>query len=135
MDEGDDIAPQFDSMIAKIVAHGAGRDEALARLRRAVADTTVVLRGGTTNRAFLLSLLDRPEVARGDYDTGWLDRLAAEGAHLPHGGVELALLVAAVEVYEAEATIELRGFFASAARGRPTVPPTWDTVPSSGSVA
>ena len=66
IDEGDDVAPQFDSMIAKIVAHGRDRDEALARLRRALADTTVVVRGGTTNRAFLLGLLDRPEVARGD---------------------------------------------------------------------
>ncbi len=123
VDEGDRIAPQFDSMIAKIVAHGAGRGEALARLRRALADTTVVVRGGATNRAFLLGLLDRPEAARGDYDNGWLDRLVVEGAHLPHGGVEIALLAAAVEVYEAEATIEVRGFLASAARGRPAVPP------------
>jgi acetyl/propionyl-CoA carboxylase alpha subunit/acetyl-CoA carboxylase carboxyltransferase component len=123
IDEGDAVAPQFDSMIAKIVAHGRDRDEALARLRRALADTTVVVRGGTTNRAFLLGLLDRPEVARGEYDIGWLDRLTAEGTHLPRGGAEVALLAAAVEAYEAEAAIELRGFLASAARGRPAVRP------------
>ena len=85
IDEGDGVAPQFDSMIAKIIAHGRDRDEALARLRRALAETTVVVRGGTTNRAFLLGLLDRDEVARGEYDTGWLDRLTAEGAHVPRG--------------------------------------------------
>ena len=62
IDQGDGVAPQFDSMIAKIIAHGRDRDEALARLRRALAETTVVVRGGTTNRAFLLGLLDRPEV-------------------------------------------------------------------------
>ena len=123
IDEGDAVAPQFDSMIAKIVAYGRNRDEALARLRRALADTTVVIRGGTTNRAFLLGLLDRREVVRGEYDTGWLDRLSAEGGHLPRGGAEVALLAAAVEVYEAEAAIELRGFLASAARGRPAVRP------------
>jgi acetyl/propionyl-CoA carboxylase alpha subunit/acetyl-CoA carboxylase carboxyltransferase component len=121
VDEGDAVAPQFDSMIAKIIAHGRDRSEALARLRRALAETTVVIRGGVTNRAFLLGLLDRPEVARAEYDTGWLDRLAAEDAHLPRGGAEVAVLAAAVEVYEAETAIELGGFLASAARGRPTV--------------
>jgi acetyl/propionyl-CoA carboxylase alpha subunit/4'-phosphopantetheinyl transferase EntD len=121
VDEGDAVAPQFDSMIAKIIAHGRDRNEALARLRRALAETTVVIRGGVTNRAFLLGLLDRPEVARAEYDTGWLDRLAAEDEHLPRGGAEVAVLAAAVEVYEAETAIELRGFLASAARGRPTV--------------
>ena len=121
VDEGDAVAPQFDSMIAKIIAHGRDRSEALARLRRALAETTVVIRGGVTNRAFLLGLLDRPEVARAEYDTGWLDRLAAEDAHLPRGGAEVAVLAAAVEVYEAETAIELGGFLASAARGRPRV--------------
>ena len=53
-------------MIAKIIAVGANRDEALARLRRALAQTTVVVDGGTTNKAFLLELLDRPEVRSGD---------------------------------------------------------------------
>ena len=121
VDEGEAVASQFDSMIAKIVAHGRDRGEALARLRRALVDTTVVIRGGTTNRAFLLGLLERPEVARGEYDTDWLDRLTAADAHLPKGGAEVALLAAAVEVYETEAAIDLRGFLASAARGRPAV--------------
>ena len=37
--EGDAIPPEFDSMIAKIIAWGRDRDEALARLRRALAET------------------------------------------------------------------------------------------------
>ena len=45
---------EFDSMIAKIIAWGQDRDEALARLRRALAQSTVVVEGGTTNRSFLL---------------------------------------------------------------------------------
>src|SRR3954451_10448913 len=41
--EGDTIPADFDSMIAKIIAYGRTRDEALARLRRAMAETTVVI--------------------------------------------------------------------------------------------
>ena len=67
--EGDVIPAEFDSMIAKVIAWGADRDEALARLRRALAETTVVVDGGTTNQGFLLELLDRPEVRSGDVDT------------------------------------------------------------------
>ena len=73
--EGDVIPAEFDSMIAKLIAWGRDRDEALARLRCALADTMVVVDGGTTNQGFLLELLDRPEVRTGDVDTTWLDRL------------------------------------------------------------
>ena len=73
--EGDVIPAEFDSTIAKVIATGRDRDEALARLRRALAETMVVIDGGTTNQGFLLELLDRPEVRSGDVDTAWLDRL------------------------------------------------------------
>ena len=53
-------------MIAKVIAHGRDRDEALARLHRALSQMTVLVRGGTTNKSFLLDLLDRPEVRAGD---------------------------------------------------------------------
>ena len=77
--EGDLIPADFDSMIAKIIAYGRDRDEALARLRRALADTTVIIEGGATNKSFLLDLLDQPEVVDGSADTGWIDRVRAEG--------------------------------------------------------
>ena len=60
--EGDTVPPQFDSMIAKIIAHGGTREQAIARLRRAVADTMVVIDDGTTNQGFLLELLGRDEL-------------------------------------------------------------------------
>jgi hypothetical protein len=41
----------------------------------------VLVRGGTTNRAFLLDLLNHPTVIAGDVDTGWLDRLTADGGY------------------------------------------------------
>src|ERR671921_2347018 len=71
---GDAISPLYDSMFAKVIAWGRDRPEALARLRCALRETTVVLRGGTTTKSFLLDLLDRPEVVAGTADTAWLDR-------------------------------------------------------------
>ena len=59
---GDVIPPDFDSMVAKVIAYGRTRDEAIARLRRALRESTVIIEDGTTNRAFLLAILDRPGV-------------------------------------------------------------------------
>ena len=117
--QGDVVPPEFDSMIAKIIAWGKDRDEALARLRRALAETVIVVRGGTSNKAFLLGLLGRPEVQRGDFDTAWLDGLAARGEHVSREHGEVALLEVAAAAYAAEAAVERTQFFASAARGRP----------------
>ncbi len=81
--EGDTIPADFDSMIAKIIAYGRTRDEALGRLRRALAETTVVIDGGATNKSFVLELLDHPEVVGAPgvawADTGWIDRERAAG--------------------------------------------------------
>ena len=55
--EGDVIPSQYDSMIAKVIAWGSDRAEALGRLRCALEEMRVVVRGGATNRAFLIGLL------------------------------------------------------------------------------
>ncbi len=60
--EGDNVAAEFDSMIAKVIACGRDRAEALSRLRRALAQSLVVIDGGTTNKAFLLFLAGHPDV-------------------------------------------------------------------------
>ena len=117
---GDAIPPQFDSMIAKVIAWGRDRDEARGRLARALRQTAVVIDGGTTNKAFLLDLLDRPEVRTGEVDTGWLDRLMAEGYRPPHR-LDVALLAAAVEAQDEHAARQREQLFASAERGRPEV--------------
>ncbi|HVN13449.1 MAG TPA: carboxyl transferase domain-containing protein [Kineosporiaceae bacterium] len=119
--EGDAISPEFDSMIAKIVAWGRTRDEALARLRRALAQTAVVVDGGATNRSFLLTLLDRPELQAGDVDNRWLDRLTSAGEHVPAPD-PVALLAAAVEAYAADHSLAEAEFHAAARRGRPEMP-------------
>jgi acetyl/propionyl-CoA carboxylase alpha subunit len=119
--EGDSIAVEFDSMIAKIIAHGQNRNEALARLQRALRESVVVIEGGASNKPFLLDLLGRPEVQRGEVNVEWLDHLAANGNHVSRCYADVALIQAAIEAYDAELAIEQSQFYASAARGRPQV--------------
>jgi acetyl-CoA/propionyl-CoA carboxylase, biotin carboxylase, biotin carboxyl carrier protein len=70
---GDEVTDRFDPMLAKIVAHGADRAEALARLARAL-DETVVL-GLTTNLRFLRWLVREPAVIGGHARIDTLDRI------------------------------------------------------------
>ena len=117
---GDVIPPQFDSMIAKVIAWGRDRAEARARLSRALRQTSTVIQGGTTNKAFLLDLLDRPDFVRGEVDTTWLDTMMADG-YAPPRRVDVALLATAFEAYEAHARRQQDRLFTSAERGRPEV--------------
>ncbi|MCB9012344.1 MAG: fused acetyl/propionyl-CoA carboxylase subunit alpha/methylmalonyl-CoA decarboxylase subunit alpha [Actinobacteria bacterium] len=117
--EGDDIPPEYDSMIAKVVAWGVDRDEARARLMCALQEMAVVVEGGTTNRAFLLDILGRPEMVQGTADTAWLDRLAGNGELHPDRYADVAVLSAAVDAYETEERLEQEHFYATAQRGRP----------------
>ena len=119
--EGDLIPADFDSMIAKIIAHGRTREEALARLRRAVAETTVVIEGGATNKSFILDLLDQPEVIDGSCDTGWIDRVRAQGRLVSEKHSGVALIAAGIEAYEEDEAVEVRRLRQSARGGRPQV--------------
>ena len=119
--EGDTIPADFDSMIAKIIAHGRDRDEALGRLRRAMAQTTVIIAGGATNKSFVLDLLDQPEVIDGSADTGWIDRVRGEGRLVAQRGSAVALAVAAIEAYENAEHVARQQLLATAHGGRPQV--------------
>ena len=94
VESGDVIPPDFDSMIAKVIAVGRDRDEALARLRRGLRETTALIEDGSTNRGFLLELLEHPDVLAGRVDTTWLDRhRIGAGADRP-AHADIALLQA-----------------------------------------
>jgi len=121
VEEGDTIPAEFDSMIAKIIAFGRNRREAISRLQRVLHESVVVIKGGVSNRAFLLELLGRPEVQAGEVDIGWMDRLANNGEHMSRQHVDVALVMAAVKSYESELRVEHSQFYASALRGRPQV--------------
>ena len=73
VDEGDAITPWYDPMLAKLIVHGADREEALARLRTALAHTAVA---GLSTNAHLLQRLVAPggAFARADLDTGLIER-------------------------------------------------------------
>ncbi|GAA2852540.1 biotin carboxylase N-terminal domain-containing protein [Pseudonocardia halophobica] len=117
---GDVIPPQFDSMIAKIIAWGRDREEARARLLRALRQTAAVIDGGTTNKAFLLDLLQRPELIAGETDTTWLDGLMAQG-YTPPRRLDVALLATAVEAHDGHVARQQERLFTAAERGRPEV--------------
>jgi acetyl/propionyl-CoA carboxylase alpha subunit/acetyl-CoA carboxylase carboxyltransferase component len=119
--EGDIIPADFDSMIAKIIAYGRDRDEALGRLRRALAETTVVIDGGATNKGFVLDLLDQPEVIDASADTGWIDRVRAAGRLAAHRHSSVALAAAAIEAYQDEEDVSTQRLLTSAYGGRPQV--------------
>ncbi|WP_432905329.1 carboxyl transferase domain-containing protein [Micromonospora matsumotoense] len=119
--QGDTIPADFDSMIAKIIAYGRDRDEALGRLRRAMANTTVIIEGGATNKSFVLDLLDQPEVIDASADTGWIDRVRGEGRLVSHRHSAVALAAAAIEAYEEEERAEQQRLLSTAFGGRPQV--------------
>ncbi|NUW42151.1 ATP-binding protein [Nonomuraea rhodomycinica] len=119
--EGDTIPADFDSMIAKIIAYGRDREEALGRLRRAMAQTTVIIEGGATNKSFVLDLLDQPEVIDASADTGWIDRVRGRGGLVSHRHSAVALAAAAIEAYEEEERAERQRLLSTAFGGRPQV--------------
>jgi acetyl-CoA carboxylase biotin carboxylase subunit len=68
------VPPFYDSLLGKIIAHGADRATALQRLRAALATTR--LTGIATNLQFQAELLGDAQFAAGGVDTGWLARRA-----------------------------------------------------------
>ncbi len=73
---GSVVSPYYDPMIAKVIAHGADRTEALDRLAKALGATVVA--GPRSNAAFLRALALHPEFRAGRFDTGFIDRHLAE---------------------------------------------------------
>jgi acetyl/propionyl-CoA carboxylase alpha subunit len=90
--QGDTIGGDFDSMIAKLIAYGRDRSEALGRLRRALSQTAVVIRGGATNKAFLLELLSHSDVVAARTDVGWLERQGCTTPPIPRAHAAIALV-------------------------------------------
>jgi acetyl-CoA carboxylase, biotin carboxylase subunit len=77
---GESVSPYYDSMMAKIIAHGANRAEALQCLRAALADTRLV--GVHHNLLLHDAILADEEFQRGGVDTGYLARfMSARSVH------------------------------------------------------
>jgi len=70
--QGYTITPYYDSMISKLIAHGANRDEAIMKMKWALSE--FIVEGVDTNIDFQLELIKRPEFKSGNYDNGFLNR-------------------------------------------------------------
>jgi geranyl-CoA carboxylase alpha subunit len=112
---GLELTPYYDSMLGKIIAHGASREEARQRLRDALEDT--VLFGVTTNRAFLARVLDHSAFAAGEVSTAFIDRhFGAPGARAAEPDDAVWAAAAWLSVQPAQPlTGEWLGFATSAA--------------------
>ncbi len=69
---GDAVGVHYDGLLAKLVAHGDDRTQAIARLAEALAETRIA--GVVTNRDYLIRVLREPEFSAGAIDTGFLAR-------------------------------------------------------------
>jgi acetyl-CoA carboxylase biotin carboxylase subunit len=100
---GWDVPQFYDSMLAKVIAWGATREQAIGRLKRALRD--YVIMGVRTTVPFHLHLLDNPEFLSGAIDTRFLDeRFSMDGALDPEAE-ERALLAAALLQHERKKTV------------------------------
>jgi propionyl-CoA carboxylase alpha chain len=66
--EGGEVSMYYDSMIAKLICHGATRDQAITRMREAL--NAFVIRGVASNIAFQAALLQNPRFLSGNFNTG-----------------------------------------------------------------
>ncbi|MFB3136019.1 MAG: acetyl-CoA carboxylase biotin carboxylase subunit [Rhodospirillales bacterium] len=69
---GYQVPPHYDSMIAKLIVHGANRNECLMRLRRSLEE--YIIDGLETTIPFHQRLMSAPEFINGEYDIHWLER-------------------------------------------------------------
>ncbi len=70
--QGGEVSPYYDPMIAKLIAHGATRDEAISRLESGLDDSEIW--PVRTNAGFLSQLMQHPDFLSGDVDTGLIGR-------------------------------------------------------------
>lgn len=71
--EGYTIPPYYDSMIAKVIVYGITRNEAIAKMKRALEE--LVIDGIETNRDFLFEIIKNPNFIRGNFDTAFVETL------------------------------------------------------------
>lgn len=94
--EGQQVTAAFDPMLAKLIVHGANREE--ARARASAALRSFVLLGCETNTGFLRRLIDHATFAAGEVHTGFLDANAEISAQpqIPRNVSDALLAVAAL---------------------------------------
>jgi acetyl/propionyl-CoA carboxylase alpha subunit len=118
------VPPDFDSLIAKVIASGDTREEARARLACALADFELVVVGGASNKGYLIDLLETQEYRAASFDTEWLDRSPELRAGSDAYAVE-ALVATAILSYQRARDVARRAFFADPTSLTPSsIPPS-----------
>ncbi|GLK64324.1 MULTISPECIES: acetyl-CoA carboxylase biotin carboxylase subunit [Paracoccus] len=74
--DGYRIPPYYDSLIGKLIVHGRDRNEALARLDRALGE--LIVDGVDTTLPLFRALLENPDIQSGNYSIHWLERWLSE---------------------------------------------------------
>jgi 3-methylcrotonyl-CoA carboxylase alpha subunit len=118
VETGSEVTPFYDPMIAKVIARGQTRDEALDRLAAALDQTVVA--GPRSNAAFLAALARAPGFRKGDFDTGFID------AHLAELGATPQPLDRAAVARGAQALLEPEAARLMAARDGDAPVSPWD---------
>ncbi|TVT58973.1 MAG: acetyl/propionyl/methylcrotonyl-CoA carboxylase subunit alpha [Azoarcus sp. PHD] len=110
VEEGDEISPHYDPMIAKLIVWDVNRDRALARMLQALADYRVV--GVSNNIEFLSRLTACPAFSTADLDTGLIEReksyLFPEGEVVPDEVFQVAALAELLRETERAAKAAVR---------------------------
>ena len=102
--EGDAISPFYDSMIAKLIVHGDTREQALARLDAALAQTQIV--GLSSNVQFLRHVVKSEAFAQAKLDTALIEREKAVLFQQTAVPTPLAVAIAAAQQLQAEQALE-----------------------------
>jgi 3-methylcrotonyl-CoA carboxylase alpha subunit len=102
--QGDTISPFYDSMVAKLIVHGQTREEALARLDEALAQTRIV--GLSTNVQFLRYVVRSPSFAQANLDTALIPREEAVLFKQEPVGLPLAAASAIAQILLGEKATE-----------------------------
>jgi propionyl-CoA carboxylase alpha chain len=95
--EGGEVSMYYDSMIAKLICHGATRDQAIARMRDAL--NAFVIRGVASNIAFQAALMQHPRFISGDFNTNFIAEEFPKGFHPASLVHDDPLLLAAVAAF------------------------------------
>lgn len=104
--QGDTISPFYDSMVAKLIVHGATREEALARMDAALVQTHIV--GLSTNVQFLRHVVTSPSFAQANLDTALIPREADRLFNQDKVGLPLTFAALVAHTLESEAAAAAR---------------------------
>lgn len=93
----DEVSPFYDPMVAKVIAYGKTREDAIRLLARAVDDS--VLLGVNSNKQFLVNLLRHPVVVAGDTNTAFIQQHFQNDPSLHHQVLSLETLAIAAALF------------------------------------